>query len=336
MSFSSRADVLAPAALVVLWSSGFVGAELGTREAPASTLLAWRYLVAATLLIAWCVWRRERVTRPAVARQVVLGLLVQAGYLGLVVTGVGLGVTAGTSSLIASLQPLAVAALAALVLGERPRPGQLVGLATGLCGVALVVGGDLARDGAAWWVYLLPAGGMLALSGGTVLQQRWQPEESVVVSLTVQTATAAAVFWVVAGLQGTASAPAGPGFWWAIAWVVVLSSFGGYGSYLYVARRDGATRASTWLYLTPPATMVWAGWMFGDPVGVLGLVGLAVCAAGVTLALRPVRPAGAASPGARCRRSRRRSQTLGWSRTPTTRRGRWPRAARCRSRARGG
>jgi drug/metabolite transporter (DMT)-like permease len=284
-------DVLAPAALVVLWSSGFVGAELGTREAPATTLLAWRYLVAAALLVTWCAWRRERITRRGFSRQVVLGVLVQAGYLGLVVTGVGLGASAGTTSLIASLQPLAVAALAALVLSEKPRAGQLVGLATGLGGVALVVGGDLGSGDAAWWVYLLPLGGMLALSVGTVLQQHWQAEGSLVMSLTVQTVTAAVVFWAVAGLRGTAAAPAEPAFWWAIAWVVVLSSFGGYGVYLSVARRDGATRASTWLYLTPPTTMLWAGLMFGDPVGALGLAGLAVCAAGVALAIRSVRRA---------------------------------------------
>jgi drug/metabolite transporter (DMT)-like permease len=159
MSATRQMDVLAPAALVVLWSSGFVGAELGTREAPATTLLAWRYLVAAALLVTWCAWRRERITRRGFSRQVVLGVLVQAGYLGLVVTGVGLGASAGTTSLIASLQPLAVAALAALVLSEKPRAGQLVGLATGLGGVALVVGGDLGSGDAAWWVYLLPLGG---------------------------------------------------------------------------------------------------------------------------------------------------------------------------------
>ncbi|MCX6491653.1 MAG: EamA family transporter, partial [Rhodococcus sp.] len=55
---TSRIDVLAGTALVILWSSGFIGAEFGTAEAPAHTLLAWRYLVAVVLLVAWCRWRR--------------------------------------------------------------------------------------------------------------------------------------------------------------------------------------------------------------------------------------------------------------------------------------
>ena len=321
--------LLPPVALVVLWSSGFVGAELGTRLAPASTLLAWRYLVAAVVLVVICCWRRERVGAAALRRQVVLGLLCQAAYLGLTVGGVGQGASAGTTSLIASLQPLVVVALAAAVLSERARVAQLVGLGLGLVGVALVVGGDLTGGDVTWWVYLLPASGMLALSCGTVLQQRWDAPESVLVALTVQTVAAAAVFWVLSAVEGTTTPPPSLAFWGAVAWVVVLSSFGGYGVYLYVSRRDGATRASTWLYLTPPTTMLWTAAMFGDPVTPLGLVGLAVGGAGVATTL--VRRS--SWPGARCRRSRRRSRMPGSSRSPTTRRARSPRAAPSRSRA---
>ena len=65
-----RVTAASSLALVVLWSSGFIGAELGTRQAPASTLLAWRYLIAGAILIALCVWRHERISsrRPCVAR----------------------------------------------------------------------------------------------------------------------------------------------------------------------------------------------------------------------------------------------------------------------------
>ena len=79
--------------------------------------------------------------------------------------------------------------------------------------------------------------------------------------------------------------PADPGFWWAVAWVVVLSSFGGYGSYLLVLRRSGAVRASTLLYLTPPATMLWTFLMFGEMPGPLAGPGVALCAAAVAFAM---------------------------------------------------
>jgi drug/metabolite transporter (DMT)-like permease len=289
-----------PMALVILWSSGFIGAELGTRQAPASTLLAWRYVVATAILFALCACRRERVSRAGIRRQVVLGILCQATYLGLTVSGVGLGVPAGTAALIAAMQPLVVIALAALFLSERARVAQLLGLALGLSGVVLVVSGDLTTGDAPWWAYVMPFGGMLSLAAGTVLQQRWRPPESVLISMAVQSAAAAIVFWLLALAEGTAGAPTPPAFWGAVAWVVLLSSFGGYGAYLYVSRTQGATRASTLLYLTPPTTMLWAALMFGDRVPVAGLAGLVLAAIGVAIALRsgvpPRRAAGGREP----------------------------------------
>jgi drug/metabolite transporter (DMT)-like permease len=281
-----RADAAAAAALVVLWSSGFVGAELGTRYAPADTLLAWRYLVAGALLAGLAAVMGTRLGPRALLRHGALGLLIQCLYLGGVVTGVGLGVPAGTTALIAAVQPLVVAAAAGRLLDEHTGARGRIGLLLGLVGVGLVVAGDLGLGGAPWWAFLLPVGGMAALSAGTLLERRWRPVESPLTSLTVQTVLAAGVFVAVAGAGGRLEPPADPRFWWAVAWVVVLSSFGGYGAYLLVLRRSGAVRASTLLYLTPPTTMVWAFGMFGELPGPLALPGVAICAAGVALALR--------------------------------------------------
>ncbi|HYH29394.1 MAG TPA: DMT family transporter [Pseudonocardia sp.] len=286
-----RADAAAGAALVVLWSSGFVGAELGTRFAPADTLLAWRYLAAAAALTVLAAALGTRFGPRALLRQGVLGLLCQCLYLGGVVTGVALGVPAGTTALIAAVQPLLVASVAGPLLGEHTGPRQRVGLGLGLAGVGLVVAGDLRLDGAPWWAFLLPVGGMAALSAGTLLERRLRPTESPLQALTLQTVLAAGFFVAVAGVGGRLQPPADPGFWWAVLWVVVLSSFGGYGAYLLVLRRSGAVRVSTLLYLTPPTTMVWALLMFGEVPGPLALPGIALCAVGVTLALRPRVPA---------------------------------------------
>jgi drug/metabolite transporter (DMT)-like permease len=280
-----QADAVTGTALVVLWSSGFIGAELGTRYAPADTLLAWRYVVAAALLAGLAAALGTRLRPRALLRQGTLALLCQCLYLGGVVTGVGLGVPAGTTALIASVQPLLVAAAAGPLLGEHVGPRGRVGLVLGMAGVGFVVAGDLGLGDAPWWAFLLPVGGMAALTTGTLLERRWRPAESPLESLTVQTVFAAGVFLAAAGVGGHLQPPADPGFWWAVAWVVVLSSFGGYGAYLLVLRRGGAVRVSTLLYLTPPTTMLWAFLMFGELPGPLAVPGVAVCAVGVALAL---------------------------------------------------
>ena len=279
---TAPADLAAAAALVVFWSSGFVGSQLGTQYAPADTLLAWRYLIAAAILLPLLGPRLLRVRRGALGRHAVVGLFSQVLYLGGVTTGIGLGVSAGTCALIAALQPLVVATAARRLLGEAVGGRARLGLWLGLAGVAVVVSGDIGAGGS-WWIHLLPVGGMLALSAGTVLGQRWQPAGGVPVSLTVHVAVAAVAFSSEAAVSGRLDVPDGAGFWWSVAWLLVLSTAGGYGAYLLVLRRGGATRVSSLLYLTPPTTTAWAWAMFGDSIGVRTVLGFVVCAVAVWL-----------------------------------------------------
>lgn len=283
---ASRPDGWASAVLVVCWSSGFVGATLGTRTAPVDTVLAWRTLVCALILGAVVLGRRERVSVASLARQAALGVLVQVLYLGGVFSAAGAGVPAGTSALVAALQPLLVAALAGPLLAEHTTRRQQLGLLIGAVGVAVVVSGDLGAGTAPSWAYLLPAGALLALTAGTLLERRWSPQQSLLTTLTLQSGVAAVVFCAVAAGAGHLTPPADGRFWLAIGWLVVLASFGGYGSYLFIVRRSGATRASTLLYLTPPTTTVSAWLLFGQAPPLLALPGAVICAVGLGLALR--------------------------------------------------
>jgi drug/metabolite transporter (DMT)-like permease len=176
-------------------------------------------------------------------------------------------------------------------------------LVTGLAAVAVVVAGDLEGGGHVLG-YLLVAGGMLALSAGTLLERRWALPTAPFDQLTIHCLTSCVVFVAVAAATGRLSPPMTPGFWWAVVWVVVLSTFGGYGCYLLTLRSLGATGASTLLFLTPPTTMVWALLMFGDPISWTTVVGLAGCAAAVWLVLarRRTAPSGATErlPVGRC------------------------------------
>jgi drug/metabolite transporter (DMT)-like permease len=279
-------DVLSGLGLVVAWSSGFIGAELGTSHASASTLLAWRYVAAAALLAICVAWTRRnwRIRDPS--RHALIGLFCQAIYLGGVVVGVGLGVPPGTAALIAAWQPLAVAGLEHMLSGRSTGPMQRVGLALGVVGVALVVSSDISRGDASAWVYLLPVTGMLGLAVGTVLDRHWRLENDLISGLTAQTLPVAVVMVAGAQVTGHLTPPASPSFWVAVAWVVVLSTFGGYGLYFWVLRRSGAAVVSAWLYLTPPCTMLWAAAFFGDHPGVWAYAGTIVCAAAVLIALK--------------------------------------------------
>jgi drug/metabolite transporter (DMT)-like permease len=284
-----RIDALAAGTLVVMWSSGFIGAALGTRFAPSDTLLAWRYVAAAVLVTTWAAVRGVRPDRRTWPLLALIGLLCQCLYLGGVVTGVGIGVPPGTAALVAALQPLLVAVGAAPLLGERTSARQRIGLVLGVVGVALVVASDLGSGAAGLLGYALVVGGMLALSAGTLVERRLRLPVSLLESLTVQTLTAATFFMAVATVNHHVEPPVDPRFWWSVVWVVGLSTFGGYGSYLVVLRRSGANRASTLLFLTPPTTALWAFLMFGTRPGLLALPGAAVCALAVVLVVGRVK-----------------------------------------------
>jgi drug/metabolite transporter (DMT)-like permease len=273
--------------MVVTWSSGFIGAELSSRAgADPLTLLAWRFLILALLLVATCTalgmrWPRWSSWR----RQLVVGVLCQPAYLLLVFEGVAHGVPGGTAALIAALQPLLVATVAGRLLGEPTTRQMWGGMFLGLVGVAIVVSGDLAASGAPPWAYLLPTAGMLCLTTGTVLDRRLGPSDGILQTIMIQSVVTAVLLCSMAVAFGRATVPTAWNFWAAVIWLIVLASLGGYAMYVYVARTQGATVVSTLLYLTPPTTMLWGFLMFGTPLTLLAAVGLAVSAVGVALVL---------------------------------------------------
>jgi drug/metabolite transporter (DMT)-like permease len=306
---------LAPGLLVVMWSSGFVGATFAAPVAPATTTLLWRYVVAAPLMVVVVLALRRRYGARYLRREAVLGALGQAGYLYGVFRAVEEGLPAGTAALLASLQP----ALVAVVMSGFGRGGgrrQAAGLAVGFAGVALAVGPDaLTGSGAgaagALWAVL----GMLSLSAAAVLGDLWPPpageEHDVLDSLAVQSVVTLGFFVVVALASGQAAPPADPTFWLAIAWLVGLAFLGGYGMYLYVQRTRGPVAVSTWLYLTPAVSAAWAWAMFGQELPLLTVAGFVVSLAGV-LVVRPAPARGASTKDSR----RSPTATAGSAREP--------------------
>ena len=301
------------AALVLVWSSGFIGAELGARAAPPATALAWRFLVIAVVLLPWLLRAGSRPDRREWIRQAVLALLCQCLYLAGVFWAAAAGVPAGTSALVASLQPALVLAAAALLQGQRVRLGHIAGLALGSTGVALAAAGDL-RAGVSITALVLPLSAMLSLTVGTLLQQRWStppanstPRRStpLMQTLAIQAVFGAGFFTAYSAAAGALAPPPTTAFWTATAWAVV-AGIGSYGLYYLVTTRDGAARASTVLYLTPAATALWAALMFDQPLRPTAVVGLLVSTAAVvvfTAASRQARPAAPAGDRGRRRQA---------------------------------
>ncbi|MFJ9635697.1 DMT family transporter [Streptomyces sp. NPDC101178] len=288
---------------VIMWSSGFIGAGLGTAVSSAVTILMWRFItVAAILLVLQFAIRKHRMSPREVAVQALLGLFSQSIYLYSMFGAVQLGVTSGIVSLIDALQPICASALAGLLLSERTSTRQWWGLGVGLIGVTVVISGDLGlRETVPAWAYLIPFIGMVALTVATVIERKVEPQAPLMDALAVQCGASAVFFTLVGFSTGQAAAPTDPQAWLAIAWLIGLSTLGGYGLYWIILQRRGVTYVSSLIYLTAPATLIWGFFMFGDAISLLSGIGIAICLAGVAVvhsrqATTSTGPAGAEPP----------------------------------------
>ena len=265
---------------VLCWASGFIGAKLGSTEAPVTTLLVWRFLPLTLGLALFLRVRRDvsavGSTPGEVGRHVLIGLLSQSGYLLTVYWAIGLGVSTGTTALIDGVQPLVAAALVGPVLGVAVQGRQWAGLLLGLTGVVLVSWTDATSSGgeAPAWGYLLPFVGMLSLVGSTLLERRAPEAVPPLRALTIHCATSAVVFSTLALATGAFVPPASGRFWLATTWLVVFSTFGGYGLYWLLVERIGVTPVNSLMFLIAPVTSVWGALMFGEPLTVVTVMGL--------------------------------------------------------------
>jgi drug/metabolite transporter (DMT)-like permease len=69
----------------------------------------------------------------------------------------------------------------------------------------------------------------------------------------------------------------------AMGWLVVVLSLGAVSLLMVLVRQGAAAKVASLFYLVPPATAVLAWLLFGETLGTVALVGMAVAAAGVAL-----------------------------------------------------
>ncbi|MEU2308529.1 DMT family transporter [Streptomyces misionensis] len=280
-------NALLSVAFVLCWSSGFIGAKLGAGTSTVTTLLMWRFLPLALVLVAVAPFSRAawRGLGPRdIGRQIAVGALSQSGYLLSVYHAIQLGVSTGTTALIDGVQPLVAGALAGPLLRQYVSRRQWAGLWLGLAGVATVTSADAAASSAvAWWVYLIPFLGMLSLVAATFLEGRSRVPVAPRAALTIHCVTSAVLFSGLAVARGVAAPSASFSFWAATAWLVVLPTFGGYGLYWLILRRRGITQVNTLMFLMAPVTALWGALAFGEPFGLQTALGLAAGLAAVAV-----------------------------------------------------
>ncbi|MFO1069508.1 MAG: DMT family transporter [Geminicoccaceae bacterium] len=277
--------LLAPPLFVVLWSTGFIGAKLGLPHAAAFTFLGVRFLITAVLMTGIAI--ATGAPWPGNLRQVghlaIAGCLINTVYLGGVFAAIGLGITAGTSALIASLQPVLVAAAAGPLLGERVSRLQMLGLGLGVAGCAAVVWPRLGSpEGNALGLALCVLA-LLGISAGTLYQKRFCQGIDLRSGNAVQFWASAVSTGAVALMVGDLGIDWAPAFVFALAWLVLVLSLGAVTLLYVLIRRGAASRVSALFFMVPPTTALMAWALFDERLLPVQFAGMAVVAVGVAL-----------------------------------------------------
>ena len=275
---------------VLIWSTGFVVARAVRGLVDPNLFLTARFVVTAALFGALALATRAPWPRGgALARHILAGALISGLYLSATYWAVANGMPAAVMALLGALQPLLVALLASVTVGEHATRRTWLGLLIGLAGVALVLAPRLAAsDGSVGspLVVLVAAIGIVSLTGGTLIQKTSLAAADLRAASAVQHLGATAVAAVAALALDERHWAAGPVPWLALGWASLILSGAGTTLLIWMVRRGNATRATALLLLVPPLVAVQTFLLFGDALTKVQIAGFAVALAGVRLARR--------------------------------------------------
>lgn len=281
---------LMPWLFVVIWSTGFIAAKFGLPFAPALTFLLLRFACVLIVLIPLVIIMRAPWPRGRVGHIAVAGILVHAGYLGGVWCAIKLGMPAGLSALIVGMQPI-FTAFAAPLIGESVRGRQWVGLALGLCGVALVVANKISLSGLSLDSILLCVLALVTITVGTLYQKRFCSHFDLRTGTMIQYGASALVLLPLAIIFEDLTPSFSAVHWtWsfigALLWSVLALSIGAIFLLFSLIRQSAATSVTSLLYLTPPTTAVMAWLMFGERFSWTGIAGMVLAVIGVAFVVK--------------------------------------------------
>lgn len=283
---------VAIAVLVALtWGVNFVVLHVGLESFPPLLFTALRFLLVALLI--------PFVPRPGVPVRwvIAVGLLMSAGHHGLVTLGLHEGMPAGLASLVLQLQAAFTIGFAVLLLGESPRRSQLLGGAIALAGIGIIAAGRGAHIPLG--ALLLTVGGALSWGLGNVAARKANSPSPLGLLVwsslvpPVPLLSLSAIFE-----RGEVVALDASGLL-ALAYVVILSTLGGFGAWVWLLRQHSASTVAPFSLLVPVFGIAAAWLLLSETPNAAELVGAGVVLAGLAftlgLTVRPPRAAVAAA-----------------------------------------
>ena len=279
----NRSRLLMVALFVLTWSSAFPASKFAMATSPPLLFLGMRFVTAGLMLLGWAAASGELRGPIPWLSLAWLGVLNQAGYQGLAWLAMS-SISAGLATIIASLTPILVSALAVPLLGERLGWRKAAGLLLGFLGAAFVVRNRIVGAGEDPLGIVTMVAALLALTAGTLAFKRMPVQTPLSVSVGVQQIAAGTALFA-AGLvsEDWSRIQAGTQFWLAMGWFILVISIGALLLWFLLLRRGTASSASALHFLMPPTGLVMSWAVLGEPLRAADLLGIVPIAAGIWL-----------------------------------------------------
>ena len=192
---------------VTIWGSGFLASKIGMLYAPPFSFLTLRFIFGILCMLPLVLITRPLwpASRPELGHVIVAGLLMHAMHLGGSHYTQYLGVSAGITAVLLTVQPLLTAFIASRWLGERLSPRQWAGIAVGFAGVVLVVWHKIDIREMTLGSLIAVIVALLAVTAGTLYQRVFCPRVDLRTSTLIQFIASAVVLaplaWIVEGFS---------------------------------------------------------------------------------------------------------------------------------------
>jgi O-acetylserine/cysteine efflux transporter len=270
-----RRHVIAAVVVAVVWGVNFVVIDIGLEHFPPLLFAALRFSLVALAL--------PFVPRPGVPARHVLGVgvFLCTGQFALLFVGMAHGVPAGLASLVLQLQAAFTVALAVALLGERPGAGQLAGGALALAGIGVIAGGR--AQGVPLGALALTVAAAASWGVGNVITRHARSPHPLGLLVWASLVPPLPLLGVSLLTESYSGLSINAGGVAALLYVVVLSTFGGFGVWAALMGRHPASSVAPFTLLVPVAGIVAAWLWLGEVPGALELAGAGLVLGGLAL-----------------------------------------------------
>jgi drug/metabolite transporter (DMT)-like permease len=285
--------IIAFATVYLVWGSTYFFIQKAVHDIPPFIVGALRFFTAGLLLLAWCIYKKEKLWNP---RQIKV-----AAITGVLLLFIGNGAVIWAEQNLASSLVAVLVSAAPLwfVLFDAPKWKEnfnsrptITGLIIGFAGVIMLFSERVAAALSTSQSMIQVAGltilivGSMSWAGGS-LYSKYKGSGSPVVNAMWQLLAAGIVF----GITGLAfnewkdlhwqrvSAVA----WLSVGYLTIMGSLAAYSAYVWLLQVRPATQVSTYAYVNPVVAVLLGVFFAGEHMTLLQLTGLAVILTSVLL-----------------------------------------------------